>query len=326
MSCSGGCGGILGLWEPEEIAEEVPEQELSKKPKKRMFSKSPRSKSQLKNVNRPKSSDTTVTSLTSDGDLQAENESVLKNQFPASTAMERKRFLDSGRSLKRATEKMDSYLCWREYYNLDHPKLKRISRLRNDLKVWNFAVAYACKYFEDGPASRQLPRVVKFGEKKDLRALDGNRIFHVLPVLIDDEAASVNFHALCIAIYLDLKLDRNSDEKIHVVVDVRGMPNFPSAPSTVLITLIQSLTKHLADHMPERLIDAVVFPVPLISKPMQPFFEGMLDRKVRRKISVIWALSSDVNGPTPKQLANYQSYDKKILKKLEKQRATEFIT
>ena len=269
---------------------------------------------------------TPATSVSSIEDLQNEDDRILEKRFPASTAVERKRFL-FGRTVERATEKMEIYRAWRQQYQLDSKSFRNHPEFKNDREVWDFAVAHASKYFGNASNSTQvpstLPQIVKFGETSDIRALDGRRIAQVLPGLIDKNHSPLEFYALCFAVYLDLKLDRNSDESVHVFVDVRAGKNWPNHPAVALVPFVKSLIKQLMENMPERMITTYVCPIPLVAKPIWMLIKGFLDKKIVKKITVMYGPAS-VNSALPKDMTNH-IFNAKVIASLEHQRTSDFI-
>ena len=269
---------------------------------------------------RSKSNDT-VSSLISQEEKINNDEERLEHQFPASTLMERKRFLNL-RALKSAETKMESYMNWRQLYQLDSTSFTKNDKL-SDKEAWNFAVAHAAKYFEGkGQMPSTLPRIVRFGEKKDLRALDGRRIAQVLPGLIDKKLATLDFYALCVGVFLDVKLDRDSDETIHVLVDVRAGLNWPNPAPTVLIPFVKRLTKQLADTAPERMHKTIVYPIPSAAKPIWAIFKGLIEPKTVSKISILWGPAA-ANAAIPKGMTN-ATFSAKNIESLEDSRYSEF--
>lgn len=251
------------------------------------------------------------------------DEMELRRRFPASTLNERKRFLTM-RSLARATEKMNFYMNWRRQYHLDSPSFRDHPMFRTDLDSWNFAVAHSSRYFHDGLRYIQrLPRIVKFGDESGLIASDGKRIAHVLPGLIDKDIAPLEFYALCVAVYMDLKFDRNSDESVYVFIDVRAGDNWPNPPPSSLVPFVKSLTKNLSDTMPERMCKTIVYPIPSYAKPVWIIYKTFLEPRQVQKIDVLWGPAS-VDSYIPKEMSrkSFCGYD--IVRKLEQSRQREF--
>mmetsp|Transcript_12360 Transcript_12360/g.23160 ORF Transcript_12360/g.23160 Transcript_12360/m.23160 type:complete len:371 (+) Transcript_12360:71-1183(+) len=256
----------------------------------------------------------------------------LQRHFPESTLYERRRFLTS-RSLSRATEKMDYYMKWRQQYHLDSPSFRSHPMFLNDLDSWKFAVTHASRHFQGGGGSsmkqfsgiKTLPRIVKFGDEESgqLFSSDGKRIAHVLPGLIDKDIAPLGFYALCVAIYMDLKFDRNSNEYIYVFIDVRAGKNWPNPSASSLIPFVKSLTKNLSDTMPERMCKTIVYPIPSYAKPIWVICKTFLDPRQVQKIDVIWGPAL-VDSSIPNEMNRKSFCGSDIIEKLEQSRQREF--
>lgn len=262
---------------------------------------------------------------------------VLKTRFPMSTVQERKRFL-SGRTLDRASDRMQSFMNWRDNYKLDDSHLLSL-RHYDDLQIWNFAVSHAVSCYDTKVAhtsKRQrnvsrigtcqmllLPRIVKFGnDHQDYRANDGRRIALVHPALVDIRSAPLDLYAACIAVYLYMKLDRHSDENIHVLIDVRAGRGWPNPSPTVLIPFVKNLSKILVDNMPERMHSCILFPLPVAAKPIWGIFKTFLDRKVVGKMHILFGPAS-IDSKLPKGMEG-DIIDAELLTQLEKARLLEF--
>ena len=292
------------------------------------LTKSPRSDSSKSSDESTEQHDIYSDTSHSDGEDHIEidgNERILKERFPTSTSMERKRFL-TGRPLEKASRKMSSYMQWRKLYKLDDASyLQRKAEIKSDGDAWDFAVEQTFKCYEDRPKSTpcKLPRVIKFGEVDDIHALDGRRVGYVLPGRIDRKLASLDFYARCLGVFLDLKLDRESSETIYIVVDVRSGLNWPNLSPTKLLSFVKSLNKQLINAMPERMHQTIVFPIPLIAKPVWGLFKNILDKKITAKISVLWG-KADTSSPVPKGLPT-DVFDDRVIESLESIRRSEFI-
>jgi len=257
---------------------------------------------------------------------------ILAQHYPHSTPMERKRFM-VGRKLERGMEKMNLYMEWREKYQLDDSTFRKPNQsFRTDKDVWDWAVNYAAKHYQGDSLKLDLnlkepgtlPRIVRFGDVTDLKALDGRRLVQVLPGMLDKTVAPQDFYSLCVAIYLDLKLDRESNETIHVFVDLRAGKNWPNAAPTVLAPFVKDLTNQLADNMPERMISTIVYPVPSLAKPIWALFKGFIPSKIVNKIKVLWG-PSGVKSPIPKTMMKDGILDEYTLEQIEKYRVAEFL-
>lgn len=311
-----------------ETPDELDPKHTEKDTKKRKRIKQPKRLFRRRTKSIDVKSDTATTAtLTTDIDPLEENDHLLEKQFPTSTPMERKRFL-KGRSLKRAAQKMELYTTWRENYHLNSASYADQPNFEKDVDTWNFAVAHTSKYYVvrgsekvfKGP--KALPRIIKFGEIQDLLAGDGRRIAIVLPGLIDKTLAPLDFYARCVGVYLDLKFDRNSNESIYVIVDVRQGQNWPNESPSTLLPFVKSLNQQLIDAMPERMLRTVVFPIPTIAKPIWALFKGFIDKKVVAKIDILWG-GAAVKSPIPKGMKN-KVFNDIFIKNLEGLRKAEF--
>ena len=216
---------------------------------------------------------------------------------------------------------------WRNDYNLDRAKEVMSKSRVNDEDTWDFAVNWASKHSKQGLRQcKSLPRIVKFGQgRNDLRTKDSKRLVQVLPGMIDKKMAPLEFYALCVAIYLDMKLDRNSDESIYILVDVRAGVGWPNGSPTSLIPFVKNLTRLLSDTMPERMCRTHVFPIPSIAKPIWSIYKKFLDEKLVKKVNVFWG-AANADSPLPKSM-RFQCSDNltsKLLQTLEGHRFDEF--
>ena len=113
----------------------------------------------------------------------------------------------------------------------------------------------------------KLPCVVFLDDDNDdaaLRSSDGTRICHHLPARIDTNLASGQIYAQALAIYLDRRLSRHSEEKFDVFVDTRPGEGWGNISAYNLVPFIRHASKLLNDLHPERLHRAVVYPVPSV--------------------------------------------------------------
>jgi len=166
-----------------------------------------------------------------------------------------------------------------------------------------------------------LPRIVRFGEVNDLLAADGRRMVQVYPGMIDADIAPLEFYALCFAIYIDLKLDRNSDETVHVLIDTRHGKGWTNTPAMSLIPFVKSLVKNLEENMPERMFTCILYPLRPACKPIWTIFKGFLHQKVVDKIRIYWGPATP-DSPIPKGMLN-KAFTKKVVENLEQCRRRE---
>ena len=129
----------------------------------------------------------------------------------------------------------------------------RIAQMIEDSAQADTAVELPCVVFlDDG------------GNGTALRSLEGTRICHHLPARIDTNLASGQVYAQALAIYLDRRLSRESEEKFDVFVDTRPGEGWGNISAYSLVPFIRHASKLLNDLHPERLHRAVVYPVPSV--------------------------------------------------------------
>jgi hypothetical protein len=84
---------------------------------------------------------------------------------------------------------------------------------------------------EDGVKPSDLPQLIylhKSADGKPIVDKNGVTILHVMPAQVNRSVVPVETHGLAFAIYLDRKFDRNTEEKVTIMLDTRpgeGWPN-----------------------------------------------------------------------------------------------------
>ena len=119
-----------------------------------------------------------------------------------------------------------------------------------------------------------------------LRSTDGHRICHHLPARIDTALASGQVYALSLALYLERRLRRDDEEKITVFIDTRPGIGWANISVLSLVPFIKHASRLLNDLHPERLRQAVVFPVPSVmsfvwNRLVRPFVDPDTADKIR---------------------------------------------
>lgn len=262
-----------------------------------------------------------TTSTVNSNDEELEVEEVLSTLFPTMTEMEIKRF-SRNRSLEKARKKSTAYMKWRKLYDLDNPSFRKNAKLSSDWDIWNAAAVHAARKFDGYVKIKSgLPRIVRFGEVNDLLAADGRRMVQVYPGMIDGDVAPLEFYALCFAIYIDLKLDRKSDETVHVLIDTRHGKGWTNAPAMSLIPFVKSLVKNLEENMPERMFSCILYPLRPACKPIWTVFKGFLHQKVVDKIRIYWGPATP-DSPIPKEMVN-KAFTKNVVESIEQCRTYE---
>ena len=112
--------------------------------------------------------------------------------------------------------------------------------------------------------------------------------------------------------WVEGSLDRNSDEKITLLVDVRPKEDWPNPSPTSLLPLVRGLSKIFGENNPERLEACVIFPMPWYVMAVWYIAQVFLDPKTAKKV-VFLAGSSYEGAPAPEGLKAYCDDDPTML-------------
>jgi hypothetical protein len=125
--------------------------------------------------------------------------------------------------------------------------------------------ATAKKDNEDGDVAKGLSQFIFLHKSKDgtpIKDKSGHSILHVLPAMINRKVATAETYGLAVSFYLDSKLDRSSDEKMTIFLDVRAGEGWPNPVAFRMINFVRKVMNMLQAHYPERCESLVLFPVP----------------------------------------------------------------
>lgn len=248
--------------------------------------------------------------------------------LPDSTDAERRRFLsDRNGDTRAAISKLRSYLEWRKGH-CNHELA--------DLDPWSYATRLAIESTaskEGGKNSNKradgsikLPCTVFMLEHEQSAAsatIPGNqkRYLQHFPARIDPRLATTTVYALAIAIYLDHVLDRDSTEKVTLIIDVRSGHGWANIKAINLLPFIQSTVRLLCDLHPARLERCIVFPVPKVAdviwKAVKPFLEKATAGRV-----LLVSGPAGRNDKVPKKMSEH--LDEELILKLESRRTSCF--
>jgi hypothetical protein len=148
----------------------------------------------------------------------------------------------------------------------------------------------------------QLPQIIYLNTDESGKALtdkDGGRILHVLPALINRQAANADLYAMILCFYLDRKFDRASEEKVTVVIDVRAGEGWPNPVAFMMIKFVRTVAIQLQSRYPERLKSLVVFPVPWAAMGVWTAIKRVFGIDMMHKITLV-AGPADRTSPVPK--------------------------
>lgn len=265
-----------------------------------------------------------------------------KQNVPESTEQERRRFLKANKGdAALASSALASYLAWRTLHdNILQEKVSDeiVSAAKNndtdsaDERDWNVACAVAIKACSEetdtnaAAASEYLPlpRVVRtccMLDGKECVDRNGFRMLQLLPGRMDERLAPLTTYALAIALYMDRKLARDSDEKITVLIDVRTGRGWRNMSAAHMIPFMKGIFALLQSMFPERLARAIVYPVPFAVSWIWNVVKFYLDADTAGKICLLIG-SAGVMSPMPSGMAAY--IDETTVAVLESERLATF--
>lgn len=120
-----------------------------------------------------------------------------------------------------------------------------------------------------------------------VRCRNGRRILAVLGAMYDSDLGSADEYAMAIARMMDAALDRATDEKMTVVVDVRGGDGFANPRPWSVLPWMKQLAYTLPPNFPERLGTMLVLPVPWVAKALWVAASQLLDETTVAKCQPI---------------------------------------
>jgi hypothetical protein len=119
---------------------------------------------------------------------------------------------------------------------------------------------------EDEKSIPMLPQIIF--QRKDpstgnvICNTNGKKIFHVLAGRIDRFAASNETWALAISLYLDCHFDRDSKEKLCLLIDARAGKGWKNPKFVMVIPLTRTIINTVSAIHPGRWESLVIFPLP----------------------------------------------------------------
>ena len=261
------------------------------------------------------SDSSTQTSIDDDSSTIVSDD-ALTRACPASTAAERKRFLTARQgNVAAATKTLSHYLQWHQKHvdvAIQH-KIVRPMTEDKDLDIWTEACQVAMKASgETGEAP--LPRVIRThttndGLAKPLGDKDGYRIIQIMPAQMDMTLAKSATYALAVALYLNLQLDREAEERIVVCMDVRAGQGWPNTHAVRLVPFMQQTTTLLLSLFPERLHKCLLYPVPSSFMWVWNSISKVVDPLTREKICLMCGPNKIASPPPYEQMYQYMEVE-----------------
>lgn len=136
------------------------------------------------------------------------------------------------------------------------------------------------------------------------KCLKGNRVFLIYGAMIDESRGTAKEFAAAVAKLLENGLDRNSDEQVTIVIDVRGGGGFANPNALKVVPFINVIMAIIGPYFPERIHMMYIVPIPWIAKAVWASVSSMLDPKMREKCKVI-AGGSSRTDPMPPEMITY---------------------
>lgn len=246
---------------------------------------------------------------------------------PSSTLSERRRFLfgEKGR-VESAHQSLEEYIRWTTTHrDLQQQLCLHVLNPDPDWHDWNLACATAIVASAEC-STRPLPRIARTFTvgHQEASCRRGYRIFHIRPGKMDDNLVSLETYALAIALYLDRKLQRDSFERVTVMIDTRGGEGWRNLNAAQLIPFIQHTSKLLLSMFPERLGLSIVYPVPFALAWIWNVVRRCLDPVTAEKICLLTGPARIHSCPPYDQLVQY--IDKELANLIEAERLSSFQT
>jgi CRAL/TRIO domain len=151
----------------------------------------------------------------------------------------------------------------------------------------------------------------------------GNSILHVLPAMIDIQKFTAEYYGQTLLFYLDALLNRNSYDRMTVLLDVRPGQGWPNPLAVFMVNFIRKVVTMVQGRFPGRLERLIVFPVP---KPAMGIFQAVqwaFHAELVEKI-VLVSGSAERKSPLPRRDL-HQYIDKDMLELTEKVRLEMFL-
>lgn len=252
---------------------------------------------------------TTITASSDEEQLKSIQH--MKTAVPESTRAERQRFLvDCNGNQTAAIDKLRKYMKWRS----EHCD----GALREEVDPWTYATQmlqkHSAKNATDTTSSTSLPCIVYVHEKT-------TRYVQLLPARIDTTLAKPSTYTLALAIFLEHLFDRNSNERITLVIDVRAGQGWANILAIHLIPFMQTACRLLCDLHPERLESCIIFPMPKVANVIWKAVKPFLHKDTRKKIVLVNG-PAGINDPVPKKMV--QLMDEEMMHQLEDKRRSCF--
>jgi len=278
------------------------------------------------------SSPTSVQTSNSTALLMMDLETSLIQDFSDATNAEVNRFVAAyAKNGKDAAEKREAietrlkaYLDWRRQNEIDSIRADKQS---NDASTWLFAVQRAWD-IEDSLAETDESRATNGkggGDEVDANSCiehndidqviffhknetsgeticDKNkkRIMHLLPARINPDWANARTYANTFAVYMDHNMDRDSTEKLTIVIDIRAGTGWSNKSVLKMMGILRAIISTFETNFCERVDKFVVYPVPRLARGIFNTIKVLFDPKTAQKVALISG-PDGVDAPVPRE-------------------------
>lgn len=135
----------------------------------------------------------------------------------------------------------------------------------------------------------------------------GHVLFHILGAQLDTSVPNASsFYTTAVALYLDCLLDRHTDDRVTILLDVRPGRGWPNPPALELVGLVRHVATHLQALYPERLQHCLLFPIPRPAIFIWNLCKVFLHPSVRDAVTLVAGNASSANSPLPRnELIHY---------------------
>jgi len=140
--------------------------------------------------------------------------------------------------------------------------------------------------------------------QRPTRDLDGHRICVHFPGLLDPYNVTNEFYSEVMSLYIESHLDRNNEETVTLLLDVRPGRNWINPSIYNLMSFIRHVAHSLHDLNPQRLHHCILFPIPRAAFYMWKMIQTFLDPNLKELIILIPG-NADQSAPIPRAMSKY---------------------
>lgn len=241
--------------------------------------------------------------------LPQEPSCLMSHECPESTQAERHRFLVAqDGDEQKALENLHIYAEWRRQHEpLEKTQEEKHCSLQfDDYDLYDWIVASQTALHANTETKEVwlwLPRVIRthtLPNGPTAADCDDSLILHMMPALIDDQICSLEAYSLAIVLYLNRKVQRDSLDKVTILMDLRPGEGWRNTPAVRLLPFIKSMVTLTLKMFPERLHKCVLYPLPWALSWVLNAVKTVMDPTTAKKLVVVEG-GAGMNSPLPLQ-------------------------